>query len=76
MGGGIVRPRAITAVRTPFVRNAVTPMPIAPLVTPVVAVPATAAAVAHQLDRRRNAKPAGERFGWNRRGLQRRGGQS
>ena len=49
IGGGIVRPRAITAVRTPFVRNAVTPMPIAPLVAPVVAVPAASAAVTHQL---------------------------
>jgi hypothetical protein len=48
-GGRIVRPSTIAAVRTPFVRNAVTPMPIAPLVTPVVAVPAAAAAVTHQL---------------------------
>jgi len=47
--GRIVRPRAPAAVRTPFVRNAVTPMPIAPLVAPVVAVPAASAAVTHQL---------------------------
>src|SRR6266404_5713867 len=52
-GGRIVRPRAPAAVRTPFVRNAVTPTPIAPLVAPVVAVPAAAAALGNEFEGRR-----------------------
>ena len=67
--GRIVRPRAIATVRTTFVRNAVTPMPKAPLVTPVVAVPAAAAAVTHQLYGRRNGELARKCLGWSRSGL-------
>jgi len=58
---GHVQPRApaivtVTRTVTTFVRNAVTPLPIAPLVAPVGPVPATSTVVTHQLDGRRRAK--------------------
>jgi hypothetical protein len=47
--------RAPTTVGT-FTRNAVAPVPIAPMIPPVVAMPTVSAALGHQLDGWRAAK--------------------
>ena len=49
---GIVRACAPAAVLTTSIRNAITPLPIAPLVAPVGPVPTASTAVAHRLERR------------------------
>ena len=46
----------VTGTITTFVWNAVTPLPIPPLVTPAGPVPTTSAVVTYQLDGRRRAK--------------------
>ena len=53
---GVVPSSAPAVVSTTFVRNAITPLPIAPLVAPLGPVVATSTTVTHQLDRRRRAK--------------------
>src|SRR5262252_7822605 len=72
---GDVQPRApaivtvtgtMTGIVTTFVRNAVTPLPIAPLVAPAGPVPTTSTVVTHQLNGRRRTKLNSGRIGRQR----------